>query len=71
MRKLFILLFVLANIAFVQAQNSEKELVQNTEKAVKKINDTIEGEGWKAKGTVSLLLNQSSFNNWKIASQEH
>jgi Protein of unknown function (DUF3078) len=64
MRKIALLLFILANFAFVQAQNSEKELIQNTEKAVKKINDTIEGEGWKAKGTVSLLLNQSSFNNW-------
>jgi hypothetical protein len=58
MRKLTLLLFILANLTFVQAQNSEKELIQNTEKAVKKINDTIEGEGWKAKGTVSLLLNQ-------------
>jgi hypothetical protein len=64
MRKIALLLFVLANFAFVQAQNTEKELIQNTEKAVKKINDTIEGEGWKTKGTVSLLLNQSSFNNW-------
>lgn len=64
MRKLAFLLCIVANFTFVQAQNSEKELVQNTEKAVKKINDTIEEEGWKAKGTVSLLLNQSSFNNW-------
>ncbi|MDQ6528432.1 DUF3078 domain-containing protein [Flavobacterium sp. LHD-85] len=64
MRKLTLLLFILVNFTFLQAQNSEKELIQNTEKAVKKINDTIEGEGWKTKGTVSLLLNQSSFNNW-------
>ncbi|MNX29881.1 hypothetical protein D3C86_600330 [compost metagenome] len=64
MRKLTLLLFILVNFTFVQAQNTEKELIQNTEKAVKKINDTIEGEGWKTKGTVSLLLNQSSFNNW-------
>ncbi|TDP04027.1 DUF3078 domain-containing protein [Flavobacterium sp. 245] len=64
MRKLALLLFILVNFTFLQAQNSEKELITNTEKAVKKINDTIEGEGWKTKGTVSLLLNQSSFNNW-------
>ncbi|MDP5198557.1 DUF3078 domain-containing protein [Flavobacterium sp. DG2-3] len=64
MRKLTLLLFILVNFTFVQAQNSEKELIKNTEKAVKKINDTIEGEGWKTKGIVSLLLNQSSFNNW-------
>lgn len=64
MRKTAVLLFILANFTLAQAQNSEKELIQNTEKAVQKINDTIEGEGWKAKGIVSLLLNQSSFNNW-------
>lgn len=64
MRKIALLLFVLANFTFVQAQNTEKELIQNTEKAVTKIKDTIEGEGWKTKGNLSLLLNQSSFNNW-------
>jgi hypothetical protein len=64
MRKLTLLLFILVNFTFLQAQNSEKELIKNTEKAVKKINDTIEGEGWKTKGLFSLLLNQSSFNNW-------
>ncbi|WP_163409185.1 DUF3078 domain-containing protein [Flavobacterium ajazii] len=70
MRKIAILLVVLVNFTFVQAQNSEKELIQNTEKAVKKINDTIEGEGWKTKGTVSLLLNQSSFNNWLAGGED-
>ncbi len=64
MRKLALLLCILTNFTFVQAQNSEKELITNTEKAVKKINDTIEGEGWKTKGNFSLLINQSSFNNW-------
>jgi hypothetical protein len=64
MRKILVLLFVLANLALVQAQNTEKELIQNTEKAVKIINDTVVDEGWKTKGIVSLLLNQSSFNNW-------
>lgn len=37
MRKLTLLLFILVNLTFVQAQNSEKELIQNTEKAVKKL----------------------------------
>nr|WP_315220258.1 DUF3078 domain-containing protein [uncultured Flavobacterium sp.] len=64
MRKTALLLFILANFTWAHAQNTEKELIQNTEKAVQKINDTIEGEGWKTKGIVSLLLNQSSFNNW-------
>ena len=70
MKKLALLLLILANFTFVHAQNSEKELIQNTEKAVKKINDTIEDEGWKAKGTVSLLLNQSSFNNWVAGGED-
>nr|WP_294930474.1 DUF3078 domain-containing protein [uncultured Flavobacterium sp.] len=64
MRKIALLLFVLANFAFVQAQNTEKELIQNTENAVKIINDTVVDEGWKTKGIVTLLFNQSSFNNW-------
>lgn len=70
MRKIALLLFVLANFTFVQAQNTEKELIQNTEKAVTKINDTIEGEGWKTKGNLSLLLNQSSFNNWLAGGED-
>jgi hypothetical protein len=64
MRKIALLLFVLANFTFVQAQNTEKELNQNTENAVKIINDTVVDEGWKTKGIVTLLFNQSSFNNW-------
>jgi hypothetical protein len=64
MRKIALLLFVLASFTFVQAQNTEKELIQNTENAVKIINDTVVDEGWKTKGIVTLLFNQSSFNNW-------
>jgi hypothetical protein len=54
----------LALAAIGQAQNTEKELANNTEKAVKKLADTTEVEGWKSKGNVSLLFNQSSFSNW-------
>lgn len=64
MKKIALLLFVLANFTFVQAQNTEKELIQNTENAVKILNDTVVDEGWKTKGIVTLLFNQSSFNNW-------
>lgn len=64
MRKITLLLFILVNFTFVQAQNTEKELIQNTENAVKIINDTVIDEGWKTKGIVTLLFNQSSFNNW-------
>lgn len=49
MRKIFILLFVLANLTFVQAQNSEKELIQNTEKAVKKSMIQLRGKAGKQK----------------------
>lgn len=63
MRKLALSFFLLASFTFAQAQNSEKELVKNTENAVKKLNDTI-GNGWRTKGNFSFLLNQSSFNNW-------
>jgi hypothetical protein len=70
MKKITLLALLLVNFTFVHAQNSEKELIQNTEKAVKKLNDTIEGEGWKKKGIVSLLLNQSSFNNWLAGGED-
>ena len=56
MKKIALLLFVLANFTFVQAQDTEKE--------IEKTNDTIEDTGWKTKGIVTLLFNQSSFNNW-------
>lgn len=62
--KKVILLFCLALAAIGQAQNTEKEVANNTEKAVKKLADTTEVEGWKSKGNVSLLFNQSSFSNW-------
>lgn len=62
--KKVILLFCLAFGAIAQAQNTEKEVANNTEKAVKKLADTTEVEGWKSKGNVSLLFNQSSFSNW-------
>lgn len=47
----------------VQAQTSEKELIVNTEKTVKKITDTT-SNGWKTKGNLIFLFNQSNFNNW-------
>jgi hypothetical protein len=62
--KKVILLFCLAFVAIGQAQNTEKEVANNTEKAVKKLADTTEVDGWKSKGNVSLLFNQSSFSNW-------
>ncbi|KFF19401.1 DUF3078 domain-containing protein [Flavobacterium hydatis] len=64
MKNLLQLLFIfLTSITFVEAQNTEKELVKNTEKAVKFISDTT-GNGWKSTGNISFLFNQSNFNNW-------
>ncbi|MBS7786116.1 DUF3078 domain-containing protein [Flavobacterium sp. CYK-55] len=47
----------------IQAQTSEKELIGNTEKTVKKTVDTT-SNGWKTKGNLIFLFNQSNFNNW-------
>ena len=63
MKKILFLILSCTTITFVKAQNSEKELIKNTEKAVQMLNDTT-GNGWKKKGTFTLLFNQSTFNNW-------
>ncbi len=47
----------------IQAQTTEKELIVNTEKTVKKTVDTTTN-GWKTKGNLIFLFNQSNFNNW-------
>lgn len=63
MKNFLLTVTFLLTITFAQAQNSEKELITNTEKAVKKLNDTISG-GWKKKGNITFLFNQSNFSNW-------
>lgn len=64
MKKVLLMLCFAAFTNLVQAQNSEKELAKRTEEAAKKMLDTTNTEGWKCKGNVSLLFNQSSFSNW-------
>ena len=61
--KKFLISAVLLSTSLLMAQNTEKELIQNTEKAVKLLADTT-SVGWKTKGNVSFLFNQSNFNNW-------
>lgn len=51
------------SIGTLQAQDAEKEIIVNTEKAVEKIKDTT-NVGWKTKGNLIFLFNQSNFNNW-------
>ena len=63
MRAIVITLFLLYSVAEVQAQNTEKELIKNTEAAVKNINDTLPN-GWRKKGNIAFLFSQSNFNNW-------
>ena len=41
MKKNLLLVLFLLVITFVQAQNSEKELITNSEKAINKLNDTV------------------------------
>jgi hypothetical protein len=63
MKKLLLLTFFVLAITAVRAQDAEKEIITNTEKAVKKISDTT-SNGWKRKGNLIFLFNQSNFNNW-------
>ncbi|TDD99736.1 DUF3078 domain-containing protein [Flavobacterium cellulosilyticum] len=63
MKNLLLSVVFLVSIFYVQAQTSEKELLKNTEKAVKTIADTTTN-GWENKGNISLLFNQANFNNW-------
>jgi hypothetical protein len=70
MKKILVLVLFFSWIVSVEAQNSEKELIQNTEKAVKIIVDTT-GNGWKKKGNFSFLFNQSNFNNWIAGGEDN
>jgi hypothetical protein len=63
MRAIVIALFLLCSITETKGQNTEKELIKNTEAAVKNINDTLPN-GWRKKGNIAFLFSQSNFNNW-------
>lgn len=63
MKKRLMFVAFLINAMVLQAQTAEKELISNTEKAVKILTDTIK-PGWKTKGNLIFLFNQSNFNNW-------
>lgn len=63
MKNLLLSVVFLFSVFNVLAQNSEKELLKNTEKAMKSIADTTRN-GWKNKGNISLLFSQANFNNW-------
>lgn len=63
MKERLLLLLLIAVVFTAKAQDAEKEIITNTEKAVKKIADTT-SNGWKRKGNIIFLFNQSNFNNW-------
>ena len=55
--------FLFSAINALHAQDAEKEIIKNTDQAVQKIVDTTKN-GWKRKGNLIFLFNQSNFNNW-------
>ena len=63
MKKLLLFSLLFSAINTLHAQDAEKEIITNTEQAVKKIADTT-SNGWKRKGNLIFLFNQSNFNNW-------
>ena len=63
MRKIVLLIFVLAVSVKVQAQEAEQEVIKKTEEVVKVLHDTVKN-GWKANGKITFLFNQANFNNW-------
>jgi len=63
MKEVLLLVTFVLSATISQAQKTEKELIKNTETAVKFLNDTIPN-GWKKKGNITFLFNQSTFNNW-------
>jgi hypothetical protein len=63
MKKFLLFVSFFTVIAGAQAQDAEKEIITNTDKTVSKISDTTKN-GWKRKGNLIFLFNQSNFNNW-------
>lgn len=62
MKRILLLVAFAVSFTTVNAQNTEKELAKNTEKAVTRLQDTV--NGWTKKGNITFLFNQSNFNNW-------
>jgi hypothetical protein len=60
--KKFLLILAMASTRFVFAQATEAALLNVTSAAEAKAKDTT-NIGWKKAGTISLLFNQSAFNN--------
>jgi hypothetical protein len=63
MKKTLQLCLILFTTSLTLGQNNDKEIIINTEKAIKLLTDSTH-IGWKTNGNVSFLFNQSNFNNW-------
>jgi hypothetical protein len=63
MKKFLLLASFFVATTLTHAQDAEKEIITNTDKTVSKISDTTKN-GWKRKGNLFFLFNQSNFNNW-------
>lgn len=63
MKKFLLLASFFVATILTHAQDAEKEIITNTDKTVSKISDTTKN-GWKRKGNIIFLFNQSNFNNW-------
>ena len=63
MKKTVQLCLILFISTLTFGQNNDKEIIINTEKAIKLLTDSTH-VGWKTNGNVSFLFNQSNFNNW-------
>jgi hypothetical protein len=62
MRKAVLVLSILFFGSHLNAQQTERELIDKTAKAAAKTLDTT-NMGWKKSGNLTLLFNQSAFNN--------
>ncbi len=65
-----LLLLLLMNFAFSQAQNSDDESGSIAVDTTQVVQDTVK-RSWKFKGHVSMLFNQSNFNNWAAGGENN
>jgi hypothetical protein len=70
MKKIILVLMIFLFGVNVNAQLSEKELLEKNAAAASKVEDTT-NVGWKRTGNIVFLFNQSAFNNdWWVAEQQ-
>jgi hypothetical protein len=70
MRKILFSVALTFAVTNAFAQVNEKELLQKTEEAAKKVVEE-KPNGWVKKGTFTFLANQATFNNWLAGGQSN